>query len=164
MADEGVRSHPASVLRGAFLVFGVRQSTGGCLSFVQNEMDIPTHWARVTDAFWPKDHMLILLQPDYILIQDVHRNPDVQTQITALIMHGYRRWGVRKVFMEGAFVLLDLSLFHRIPKQILPEVVRRQVHGRRSFRAGSGRCPDSGNGVGKVLCVLFFSALWFGRS
>lgn len=108
-------------------VRGTEPTRADALWFVQKELDIPSTWARVTDASWPKDHP-DFLHPEFILIQDVHRNPGVQTQITALILHGYRRWGVTKVFMEGAFLPLDLSLFHRIPKQVLPELVRGLVH------------------------------------
>jgi hypothetical protein len=82
--------------------------------------------ARVTDASWPLDSD-DTTRPDFILIQDVHRNPDVQSRIASLIIYGYRKWGVKKVFMEGAFVPLDLSLFHRIPRQFLPELVKRLV-------------------------------------
>ncbi len=97
------------------------------LWFVQKELGISPDVARVTDASWPSDGSE-QVRPDFILIQDVHRNPGVQARIASLILQGYTHWGVKKVFMEGAFVPLDLSLFHRIPKQILPELVKRMVH------------------------------------
>lgn len=96
------------------------------LLFAQKALQIPASWALVTDAAWPIERSASL-KPDYILIQDVHRNPEVQARITALILHGYQQWGVRKVFMEGAFKPLDLSLFHRIPKSLMPALVQGLV-------------------------------------
>src|SRR5262249_6635773 len=63
----------------------------------------------------------------FILIQDVHRHPQVQSAIASLIVQGYERWGVRKVFLEGAFTPVDLTLFHRIPNQALALLVQRLV-------------------------------------
>jgi hypothetical protein len=79
--------------------------------------------ARVTDTNWnPSAHL-----PDFILIQDVHRHRQVQSQIAALIARGYGTWGVRKVFLEGAFTSLDLSMFHRVPKDTRTLLMQRLV-------------------------------------
>ncbi len=90
----------------------------------QNLLHIPEMLARITDA---SDDAQPETVPDYILIQDVHRHPLVQARIAALIEQGYDRWGVRKVFLEGAFTVLDLSVFHRVPAKTRSLLVSRLV-------------------------------------
>jgi len=94
------------------------------LQSIQDRMNIPDHVARVTDAYMPSPASSM---PDYILIQDVHRHPQVQSRIALLIVHGYERWGVKKVFMEGAFTPLDVTVFHRVPRQTQKLLVERLV-------------------------------------
>ncbi len=115
------------------------------LSSVQKKIGVPKTMARVVDASWdspetprisgglygPQGTYVLPStgrMPDLILIQDVHRNPEVQSRIAALVLHGYKHWGVNKVFVEGAVTSLDLSLFHRIPKKVLPALTRRLVY------------------------------------
>jgi len=93
------------------------------LQSIQQSLDIPDALAHVTDAYWPS----VQRPPDYILIQDVHRHPKVQAQIASLIIHGYYAWGVRKVFLEGAFTSLDLSMFHRVPNKTRSLLTERLV-------------------------------------
>ncbi len=83
------------------------------LQLAQIRLGIPESLARVTDAHWISTQE----PPHYILIQDVHRYPHVQSRIASLIVRGYQDWGVRKVFVEGAFTPIDLSVFHRIPNK-----------------------------------------------
>ena len=114
------------------------------LQNIQEFLSIPIHTARVTDAFWPSDagrptseevpaHADSSLNPhpsslpDFILIQDVHRHPQVQSRIAYLIINAYNRWGVRKVFMEGAFTPLDVTVFHRVPMKTQELLVERLV-------------------------------------
>ncbi len=111
----------------------------------QKKIGVSPSLARVVDASWTDEqeprylptrkasriyyiHATAMHSPDFILIQDVHRDPEVQARIASLVLHGYHNWGVSKVFMEGAFTSLDLSLFHRIPKQVLPAMTRRLVY------------------------------------
>src|SRR5437016_1209679 len=91
------------------------------LHIAQEHLGIPESLARVTDADWPVPQSL----PRFILIQDVHRYPQVQSRIASLIVHGYQEWGVRKVFVEGAFTPLDLTVFHRIPNKTKPLLMER---------------------------------------
>lgn len=93
------------------------------LEDIQLTLKVPESVARVTDAYWPDTKIC----PDYFLIQDVHRHPHVQVQIAALIEQGYRQWGIRKVFMEGAFTGVDLSVFHRVPKKTQSYLLERLV-------------------------------------
>ncbi|HVO33590.1 MAG TPA: hypothetical protein VMU17_06720, partial [Elusimicrobiota bacterium] len=55
---------------------------------------VPSTVARVTDAFYRPDERF----PQFILIQDVHEHPEVQSDIATIIVEAYRSWGVRKVF------------------------------------------------------------------
>ena len=105
---------------GAFLIgilsagaFEIEGAAAQDFQQVQSLLNIPAALARVTDASWPDPESF----PDYFLIQDVHRHPQVQNQIAALVEQGYEQWGVKKVFLEGAFTVLDLSVFHRVPKK-----------------------------------------------
>ena len=38
-----------------------------------------------------------------ILIQDVHRHPEAQQHIRAMILYGQSHWGAKEVFLEGAW-------------------------------------------------------------
>ena len=90
----------------------------------QSALGLPDTLAHVTDASWPDPQIF----PNYILVQDMHRHPQVQTQIAALIEKGYDKWGVKKVFLEGAFTNLDMSVFHRVPKKTQVFLLERLVH------------------------------------
>lgn len=65
--------------------------------------------------------------PQYILIQDIHQNPECQGLISRAILWGYENWGVRRVFMEGAFSPVDLSVFHRLPDDERQTLLTRLV-------------------------------------
>jgi len=93
------------------------------LQRVQKILNVPETLAHVTDAYWPDSRNF----PDYFLVQDVHRQPKVQTQIAALIEKGYRQWGVKKIFMEGAYTGVDLSMFHRVPTKTQSFLLERLV-------------------------------------
>ncbi len=41
--------------------------------------------------------------PEYVLIQDIHRHPEVQANIAAILLAAYHRWGIREVFVEGLY-------------------------------------------------------------
>jgi hypothetical protein len=84
------------------------------LQRIQNLLHVPDSLAHVIDA---SDDRPLDTVPEYILVQDVHRQPQVQAKIASLIEYGYGQWGVRKVFLEGAFTALDLSVFHRVPNK-----------------------------------------------
>jgi len=51
--------------------------------------------------------------PDFILIQDVHRRPEVQEHIAALIEYAHQAWGMQEVLIEGAFGPVDLSGYEK---------------------------------------------------
>jgi hypothetical protein len=105
---------------------GIPSSEGLEIAGLQNVQDtlaVSNQVARVTDAYWPQPQG----NPEFILIQDVHRNPAVQSQISSLIIYGYEHWGVRKVFLEGAFTTLDLSVFHRVPKKTQSLLLERLI-------------------------------------
>jgi hypothetical protein len=93
------------------------------LATSQKQLDIPESMAKVIDAYWIPPETL----PQYILIQDAHRFPQVQSRIASLIVQGYERWGVKKVFVEGAFTSLDFSIFHRVPKMTQAYLMERLV-------------------------------------
>ncbi len=92
---------------------------------IQQYMGVPESLGHVTDASLPAP--MTPGMPDFILIQDVHRHPKVQAQIASLIIHGYNAWGVKKVFLEGAFTSLDLSMFHRVPNKARVLLMERLV-------------------------------------
>ena len=104
------------------------------LQLIQNTLGIRPDLAHVTDAQWPSEQTL----PDFILIQDVHRHPQVQSQIASLIVHGYSAWGVKKqVFLEGAFTSLDLFDLSSRAQQSAFAAHGTLGEGRRSFRSGT---------------------------
>ena len=74
--------------------------------------DVPGELATVTSAYLPDPKAL----PEFILIQDVHRHSEVQGKIANLILYGYDHWGARRIYMEGAFTKVDLTVFHRLPE------------------------------------------------
>ncbi len=94
------------------------------LRSLQQNLGVPESLGRLTDASLTSTPSPL---PDFILIQDVHRHPQVQAQIAAMIIHAYNAWGVKKVFLEGAFTSLDLSMFHRVPNKARLLLMERLV-------------------------------------
>ena len=90
---------------------------------IQQLLGIADFRACVTAANLPNPHAL----PQFILIQDVHNHPEVQLHIASLILYGYRHWGARKVFVEGAISRVDLSVFHRIPEATRTALLHRML-------------------------------------
>ena len=114
-----------------FLGFGLlavhpllTEGGGANLDSIQQFLAVPSALARVTDANWPSTQKL----PDLFLIQDVHRHPQVQSLVASLVVHGYNSWGVKKVFLEGAFTPLDMTLFHRIPNKTRVLLMQRLIN------------------------------------
>lgn len=94
------------------------------LTEVQMSLGISPKIARVSDAsVYPPNAL-----PDYVLIQDVHKHPEVQSHIAAAILHGYDHWGVRKVFLEGAVNTVDLTVFHRLPDETRNILLSRLIN------------------------------------
>ncbi len=89
----------------AFLSLSAR-ATG--FEELQVRLGVPPLQATVADA-WPGSSDTL---PDFIVIQDAHRNQEVQSRVAWIILHGYAHWGARKVFVEGAFKPIDLTVFH----------------------------------------------------
>jgi hypothetical protein len=94
------------------------------LESIQHFLVIPSTVAQVTDMNLSMDAAQM---PEFILIQDVHKHPEVQRNVASLILQGYAQWGVRKVFVEGAFTGVDLSMFHRLPEQTRDLLLSRLV-------------------------------------
>jgi len=108
---------------GSSLIEGMETAE---LQTLQDSLGIAPNVAHVTDAYLPVPETPGGA-PDFILIQDVHRHPQVQSQIASLILRGYSAWGVKKVFLEGAFTSLDLSIFHRVPTSTRALLMARLV-------------------------------------
>lgn len=83
-------------------------TTEGELDALQRTLGVSDAHALVSDAHQTRPGQI----PDFILIQDAHRHPEVQRHIESIILTGYRHWGLKKVFMEGAFTPIDLTMFH----------------------------------------------------
>ena len=64
-------------------------------STMQKKLGIPSSIGRVVDASGQ--------EPEFILIQDIHRHPEVQANIAALLLHAYHRWGLTTAYLEGAY-------------------------------------------------------------
>ena len=68
-------------------------------------LPIPHSIARVVDAHWDPS-----TPPDYILIQDIHRHPEAQANIAAVLLFAHTHWGVRNVLVEGAYTGQTISV------------------------------------------------------
>jgi len=68
------------------------------LDTIQQALDIPTSIAKVSDG----QTLSTTKIPEIILVQDVHRHPEVQGHIAALILQGSRHWGLKSIYLEGA--------------------------------------------------------------
>jgi len=119
-------------LRGLLIFFfllcaGTLQADEGtpdpALLQVQNALGLSDSLAHVTDAYLPSPRAL----PNFILVQDVHNHPEVQSHIASIIVYGYQHWGVKKVFLEGAVSHVDLSVFHRLPSATRTLLLNRLV-------------------------------------
>ncbi len=84
---------------------------------------VPPTLARITDSYVRP----LQTTPEFIIIQDVHTHPEVQSDIAAIIVNAYRSWGVKKVFLEGAFTTVDLSMFQSIPQETRTALLHRLV-------------------------------------
>jgi hypothetical protein len=86
-------------------------------------LTVPQDLASLSSSYLPDPSSL----PDYILIQDVHRHAEVQGKIANLILFGYSHWGARRIFMEGAFSKVDLTVFHRLPDDARETLLKRLI-------------------------------------
>ena len=87
-------------------------------------VDIPKTLGTVSDAYLPNPNAI----PDYVLIQDVHHHAEVQGKIANLILYGYDHWGARRIFTEGAFSKVDLTVFHRLPDATRRDLLQRLIN------------------------------------
>jgi hypothetical protein len=87
-------------------------------------LDLPANVATISTSYLPTPAVL----PEYILIQDVHHHAEVQGKIATLILYAYEHWGARRVYTEGAFSKVDLTVFHRLPEATRHELLERLVH------------------------------------
>ena len=92
-------------------------------AFAQGELSVPPDLATISSAFLPDSSSA----PEFILIQDVHHHAEVQGKIANLILYGYDHWGARRVFMEGAFSKVDLTVFHRLPENERQPLLKRLI-------------------------------------
>jgi hypothetical protein len=76
------------------------------LDDIQKALGVPTSIAEVTDGQWTSAAKL----PEIILVQDIHRHPEVQGHIAALLLYGVRHWDLKHVYLEGAEAQTPLSL------------------------------------------------------
>lgn len=67
----------------------------GSFEALQKKLGIPLSEGTVVDAYGRR--------PEIILIQDVHRHPEAQQHIRAMILYGLKNWGAKQVFLEGAW-------------------------------------------------------------
>ncbi len=68
---------------------------------IQTFLEIPPSIATLVDANSN--------QPEYILIQDIHRHPEAQANIAAMLLHAFRNWGVTTAYLEGAYAGQSVS-------------------------------------------------------
>jgi len=62
---------------------------------LQKKIGVPKSIGSIVDAAGENPRM--------ILIQDVHRHPEAQQNIAAMIIFGLRHWGAKEVLVEGAW-------------------------------------------------------------
>jgi hypothetical protein len=68
------------------------------LNQLQQALGVPESIAKVTDGYLRPNNTL----PEMILFQDVHRHPEVQGDIAAVVLYGSHHWGLKDVYLEGA--------------------------------------------------------------
>lgn len=98
---------------------GGAQAAGSDFPAAQQALGIPTSIATVVDANTTS-------LPQYILIQDVHRHPEVQDHIAAMLLYGHSAWGLRNVFIEGAFGPIDPAQIESLTTESAPLAERLQ--------------------------------------
>jgi hypothetical protein len=76
------------------------------LDDIQKALGVPASIAKVTDGVLPYGGGV----PDVILVQDIHRHPEVQGHIAALLLYGSHHWGLKDVYLEGAQASAPVSL------------------------------------------------------
>jgi hypothetical protein len=120
-----VNRSPLIHLAALFFIVGAvaTGAKGAGLAKVQSGLALSEDLAHVTEASAPSFSGI----PDYILVQDVHNHPEVQERIAKIILQAYSRWDVRKVFLEGAFNTVDLSVFESVPKETRTALLRRLI-------------------------------------
>ena len=67
----------------------------GDFAAIQKTLGIPTSVGTVVDA--AGEH------PQFILIQDIHRHPEAQANIAAMVLHAYHHLKVTTAYLEGAY-------------------------------------------------------------
>ena len=65
---------------------------------IQSLLGLPYSIAKVSDGRLADDGRI----PDVILIQDIHRHPEVQGHIAAIVLYASHHWNVADVYVEGA--------------------------------------------------------------
>src|ERR1035437_10379716 len=70
-------------------------AAAGSFEALQKKLGIPLSEGTVVDAYGRR--------PEVILIQDVHRHPEAQQHIRAMILYALKNWGAKQVFLEGAW-------------------------------------------------------------
>lgn len=66
---------------------------------MQKHLGVPSAVATVQDSWLPRGERF----PEFVLIQDIHRHPEVQRNIAAILLHGVSRWGIQTVYIEGSW-------------------------------------------------------------
>lgn len=97
------------------------------LSFYQKSLGISPKVAVITGAYngrlesertktsFKTRHSKL---PKFILIQDLHANQEAQERIANVIVHGFRHWNLRQVFIEGASARVDVSVLRTLPRKV----------------------------------------------
>jgi len=90
----------AGIVIAGTALFGITHAWAAAdYQAIQKQLGIPASVASVVDASG-KD-------PQYIIIQDIHRHPEAQQNISAMIMYGLRHWGTTELFVEGSWAKGD---------------------------------------------------------
>src|SRR5436189_290063 len=59
------------------------------LAEIQRALGLPDAVGTVIDAYWPRTQPSGL--PEFILIQDIHKHPEVQRHIATMLLQGYHQ-------------------------------------------------------------------------
>jgi hypothetical protein len=107
-------------------------------STVQRMLGIPNSIASVVDSHLGAE----TIHPDVILIQDVHRHPEVQGHIAAILLYGRHHWGLQDVYVEGAQSgASPLPITHLETKDVRRGVYAGELGGAEMAAALSTRAP-----------------------
>ncbi len=90
------------------------------LDQIQHALGIPASIAKVTDGVLAAGEKL----PEFLLVQDVHRHPEVQGNIAALVLYGSHHWGLQDVYLEGAEAGARVGIFPERSTGSLREAVQ----------------------------------------